>query len=114
MAIESGGVYGAHNAFIQVTIFWGLAGLLMLIVVVYLAYRCLPRGGGKDVLVLCLYGIAVALLLQMMVAHGLAAKEYSLGLGLLVGGHRWIWPKGIILSVRRGQGRRYPAFEHAS
>jgi hypothetical protein len=107
-------VYGAHNAFIQIAIFWGLAGLLMLIVVVYLAYCCLPRGGGKDVLVLSLYGIAVALLLQLMISHVLAAKEFSLGLGLLVGAHRWIWPKGITLSARRGQGHRTPALEHAS
>jgi O-antigen ligase/polysaccharide polymerase Wzy-like membrane protein len=107
-------VYGAHNAFIQVTIFWGVTGLLMLIVVVYLAYRCLPRGGGKDVLVLCLYGIAIGLLVNMMFGHGLTSKQYSLALGLLVGGHRWIWPKSIILSARRGQGHRYPAFKHTS
>jgi O-Antigen ligase len=107
-------VYGAHNTFIQITIFWGLTGLLMLIVVVYLAYRCLPRVRGKDVLVLCLYSIAVALLLKMMVSHGLASKGNALGLGLLVGGQRWIWPKSIIRSSRRGQGRRYPAFEHTS
>jgi O-Antigen ligase len=105
-------VYGAHNAFIQVMITWGLTGLLMLLVVIYLAYRCLPRGGGKDALVLCLYGIAVALLFQMMVTHGLTAKYYAVALGILVGGHRWIWPKSIILSARWGQGRRYSAFEH--
>ncbi len=108
-----GAVLGAHNVFIQFAIFWGLAALLGLIVVVYLSYRCLPRGGGKDVLVLCLYGIAVSLVLQMMVSHVLTAKEFSLGLGLLVGGHRWIWPQGLIPSARRGQGRRHPAFEHA-
>jgi hypothetical protein len=105
-------VYGAHNAFIQVTIYWGVTALLMLIVVVYLAYRCLPRGGGKDVLVLCLYGITVALLWSMMLNHGLTNKQYSLALGMLVGGHHWIWPKRIILSARRGQGRRYFALEH--
>jgi O-Antigen ligase len=110
----SGAVLGAHNAFIQITIFWGLTGLLMLIVVVYLAYRCLPRGGGKDVLVLCLYGIAVVFLSKMMFSHVLAAKSNALVLGLLVGGHRWIWPKGITLSARRGQGHRYPALEHTS
>jgi O-antigen ligase len=106
------GVRGAHNAFIQVTINWGLAGLLALIAVVYLAYRCLPRGGGKDELVLCLYGMAVAIVLGMMVSHLLTVKEYSLGLGLLVGGHRWIWPKGISLVVRRRQIRRNPSLQH--
>jgi hypothetical protein len=102
-------VYGAHNAFIQIAIFWGLTGLLLLMGVVYLAYRCLPRRGSKDVLALCLYGIAVALLLKMMVSHGLASESNALGLGLLVGSHRWIWPNGVIQSVRRGQVRRYPA-----
>jgi O-Antigen ligase len=111
---KEGVVYGAHNAFIQVTIFWGLTSLLMLIVVIYLAYRCLPKGGGKDVLVLCLYGISVVLLLKLMVSHGLAGKDYALGLGLLVGSHRWIWPKHITPSGRRGQGRRRPAVEHTS
>lgn len=108
------GVDGAHNVFIQVTVNWGVVGLLVLLFVVYLAYRCLPRGGGKDGLVLCLYGIAVALLVQMLVAHVLTGKEYSLGLGMLVGGHRWIWAKGIILSLGRRQTRRYHTFEHAS
>jgi len=82
--------------------------------VVYLAYRCFPRRGGKDVLVLCLYGIAVGLLLNMMANHGLADKQYSLVLGLLVGGHRWIWPKSIILAARRGHRHRFPALEHTS
>jgi hypothetical protein len=111
---QYGVVYGAHNAFIQVTIFWGVTALVMLIVVVYLAYRCLPRGGGRDVLVLCLYGIAVGLLLEMMLSHVLTNKQYSLALGLLVGGHRWIWPKSIILAARRGQRHRSPALEHTS
>lgn len=110
----TGGVRGAHNAFIQVTLNWGLVGLLVFILVVYLAYRCFPRGGGKDVLVLSLYGIAVALLVQMMLSHPLTTKSYSLGLGLLVGGHRWIWPQGIILAVRRRQSRRYHTFKHVS
>jgi hypothetical protein len=109
-----GVVYGAHNAFIQVAIYWGLAGFSVLIWVVYLTYRCFPRGGNKDALVLCLYGIAVSLLLHMMVAHGLTFKGYSLGLGLLVGGRLWIWPKGIVPSLRRGQNSRYPTFKHAS
>jgi O-Antigen ligase len=106
-------VHGAHNTFIQVTIFWGVAGLLAFILVIYLAYCCLPTGGGKDVLVLCLYGIGVSVLLQMMSGHGLANKEYSLVLGMLVGGQRWIWPKGIIRSFRWRERRRDSAFEHA-
>jgi hypothetical protein len=107
-------VYGAHNTFIQIAIFWGLTGLLMLVVVAYLTYRCLPRRGGKDVLVLCLYGMAVGLLLKMMVSHGLGSESNALGLGLLVGSQRWIWLKRILPSARRGQGHRYPALERTS
>jgi hypothetical protein len=106
-------VYGAHNAFIQVTIFWGIVGLLVFISVVYLAYRCIPTGGGKDLLILCLNGIGVSILLKMMVGHGLADKEYALVLGMLVGGQRWIWPRGIIRSLRWRERLRDSAFEHA-
>jgi hypothetical protein len=106
-------VHGAHNAFIQVTIFWGIVGLLVFILVVYLAYRCLPAGRGKDVFVLCLYGIGVSMLLKMMAGHGLADKEYSLVLGMLVRGQRWIWPKSIIRSLRWRERLRNSAFEHA-
>jgi len=109
-----GGVSGAHNAFIQVTEYWGLAALLVFVLVVYLTYRSLPRGGGKDVLALCLYGTAICLLLHLMVSHGLATKAYALGIGLMVGARLWIWPKGIVSSLRRGQSRRYRTLEHAS
>jgi hypothetical protein len=112
--LSTNGVSGAHNGFIQVTLNWGLTALLALIAVVYLVYRCLPRGGDKDVLVLCLRGMAVALLLQLMVTHVLTGKEFTLGLGLLVGSQLWIWPKGIVLSVRRRQSRGHYTLEHAS
>jgi hypothetical protein len=106
---KRGGVKGAHNAFIQVTIFWGLAALGMLILVVYQAYRCLPRGGGKDIVVLCSYGLALSLLLRMMVAHGLADKQYALGLGFLVGGYLWMWSRRLVPPLRRVRSLRYPS-----
>jgi hypothetical protein len=88
-------------------------GLLVFISVIYLAYRCIPTGGGKDLLILCLNGIGVSILLKMMVGHGLADKEYALVLGMLVGGQRWIWPRGIIRSLRWRERLRDSAFEHA-
>jgi hypothetical protein len=107
-----GMILGAHNAFIQVTVWWGVAALLALILVVYLTYRCLPpKGEGKDVLVLCLYGVAVTFFLQLMVSHVIGEKDLALGFGLLVGGHRWIWPKHITLVARRRQGRHDRAVE---
>jgi hypothetical protein len=90
------GVLGSHNVFIQVTIYWGLAGLLALIAVVWLAYRCLPRHCGSNALSLQLLGVSVAVLIWALGVHNLYAKDFSLVLGLLVGAHRWIWPKSIV------------------
>jgi len=89
---RSGNALGAHNAFFQVTIFWGLAGLFALSLTVWLAYRCVPKRCGEDVLAIALKGIAVTVLMLMLVVHALYAKEYSLGLGMLVGAQRWVWP----------------------
>jgi O-antigen ligase len=89
-------VTGSHNVFIEVTIYWGLAGLLALMAVVWQAYRCLPRHCGSDPLSLQLLGISVAALIMSLSVHDLYAKDFSLVLGLLVGARRWIWPKGIV------------------
>jgi hypothetical protein len=110
---KRGGVKGAHNAFIQVTIFWGLPALVMLIVLVYQAYRCLPRGGGRDILVICAYGLAFSLLLRMMFTHGLAEKQYAVGLGFLVGGYLWVWSKRLLPPLGRMQPLRHPVVNHA-
>jgi O-Antigen ligase len=82
-----------HNCFVQVTLCWGLPGFIALMVVIWQAYRCLPKAHRDDALALCLYGIAVSLLLRSMVVHNLYAKEFSFGLGLLVGTRLWIWPR---------------------
>jgi len=93
------GVVGAHNVFIQVTIYWGMASLLALMAVVWQAYCCLPRHCGSDPLSLQLLGISVAALIMSLSMHSLYAKDFSLVLGLLVGASRWIWPKGIQYSA---------------
>jgi O-antigen ligase len=99
------GVLGAHNGFFQVTIYWGLPGLLALIAVVWQAHCCLPRHCRYDALALSLLGLSVSLLMILMVRHVLYAKEFSLGLGLLVGSRCWIWPRGIVPSAPWGQRR---------
>jgi hypothetical protein len=88
---SSFGGLGAHNGFIQVTIYWGLAGLLALAAVIWQAYRCLPANCGKDVIGLCLAGTAVSLFMMLLITHNLYIKEFSLGLGMLVGAQRWVW-----------------------
>jgi O-antigen ligase len=103
------GVSGTHNVFIQVTIYWGLVGLLPLVLLVWQAYRYFPKYCGNDALALCLLGICISLLLWMMVVHNLYAKEFALGLGLLVGARRWIWPQGIVqASSQRPRAIRSP------
>jgi hypothetical protein len=90
------GPSGAHNCFIQVTLYWGLAGLLTLIAVIWQAYRCLPKRCGADALSLSLLGLGMSLLFYLMVVHTLYTKEFSLGLGMLAGARSWIWPNGIV------------------
>jgi hypothetical protein len=80
-----GRVSGVHNSYFQVTIYWGLAGLLALCGIIFAAYRCLPRHNEDIALKLFLYGITLSLVLWMMATHNLYAKEFALGLGLLVG-----------------------------
>lgn len=87
---------GAHNLFFQATIYWGFLGLLALIAVIGFAYRCIPKRHMEDEFALCLYGIAISLFLWAMVVHTLYAKEFSLGLGFLVGAKRWIWHTGFV------------------
>jgi hypothetical protein len=100
------GGLGSHNFFFQVTIYWGLASLLLVLAVIWKAYRCLPKQCGQDGLALCIVGIGVSLLMMMMVRHVLYAKDYSLGLGMLVAAATWIWPKGIV-QLRRWQSQPY-------
>jgi hypothetical protein len=109
-----GGVIGAHNVFIQVTIYWGLAGLLALTAVVWQAYRCLPRHCGSDSLSLQLLGVSVAALIMALSIHNLYAKDFSLVLGLLVGARRWLWPKGIVPPAARKQRPPRPTLARMS
>jgi hypothetical protein len=91
--VRDGRVSGTHNCFSQVTVYWGLPGLLVFFLLVWQAYRCVPRPCGLEGLRLCLLGIAVSVFLYMLLSHVLAAKEFSFALGLLVGSAQWIWPK---------------------
>lgn len=91
-----GGVLGMHNCFLQVTAYWGLPGLIAFLCVLINAYRCLPKRCGIDPLSLGLLGLACSLLVWMLMMHNLYDKEFSLGLGLLVGARLWIWPKGVL------------------
>jgi hypothetical protein len=88
------GTIGAHNGFVQIALYWGLSGLVGLCVLIWQAYRCLPRQSGENDLALCLVGLAISLLLVLFFFNSFYEKWDSLGLGLLVGTHCWVWPHG--------------------
>ena len=91
-------VTGTHNCFAQITVYWGVAGLLSLVILIWQAYLCIPSFYKNHALTLCLVGIAVSVLGQVMLVHTLYAKEFSLLLGILVGGSYWMWPKSVALA----------------
>ena len=97
-------VYGAHNSLLQITIFWGILGLLMFLSIIWCTYRSVPVHCARDELSLALVGILVSLSLWLLMSHGFSDKWFACGLGLLVGARRWIWPSGIVSAVEVNQG----------
>jgi hypothetical protein len=83
-------VYGVHNAFLQVLIFWGVIALLAFLAIIFKAYRCVPNRCGSDPLSLSLLGLAVSFFLMLPFTHNLENKVFSLGLGMLVASQRWL------------------------
>jgi hypothetical protein len=110
----SGKLRGPHNWYIAAIIYWGVIGFLTLSIVVYQAYRCLPRHCGASSLSLCLLGIAVTFFLHTLVSHVLANKGLSLGFGLLVAARLWLWPLGIVQTASKGPSRLQPPRRHRS
>jgi hypothetical protein len=94
-------LYVVHNAFLQVLIFWGLISLIVFLAIIWLAYRCLPRTYGKDVLALGMLGIAASLLMLMPFSSGFGYKGFSLGLGMLVAYQRWLAPSSAAQLANR-------------
>ncbi len=92
---KKGGVVGSHNCFAQVTIYWGLGGLCGVLAVIWQAYRYFPRACRTHSLKICLLGTTVSLLPWMATMHNISNKEYSFGLGLIVGASLWIWPRSV-------------------
>ena len=94
-------VTGAHNCFVQVTIYWGLAGLLAFLMLVWQTYRCLPKRCGVDPLSLCLLGIAIQAFVLWLFSHHFEAKEFSLALSLLASSSK-MTPGGHFSAGRAG------------
>ncbi len=91
-----GNVSGTHNCFAQVMICWGVGGLLTFSLIIWNAYRSLPRRRGQDPLLLCLLGISVSAAVFLMFTHEIELKQFSAVLGLLAAADLWIWRAGIL------------------
>ena len=96
-------VLGTHNSFAQVTVYWGMVGLLALLTLIWQAYRCLPSHLGTDYVRLCLLGIVVSVAVEMLFVHTLYIKPFSLALGLLAGWACWVEPRFLPQSAPLGR-----------
>ncbi len=97
-------VYGVHNSLLQITIFWGVLGLLMFLLIIWCIYRTIPLRCGRDELSLALLGILVTTGLALLQGHGFYSKSYAVSIGLLVGARKWIWPTGVVSAAEVKQG----------
>ncbi|MBX3301837.1 MAG: hypothetical protein KF693_06465 [Nitrospira sp.] len=88
-----------HNSFLQITVFWGVFGLLMFLMIIWCVYRSIPLRCGRDEFSLALLGIIVSLGALLMQTHNFHDKLYALGIGMVVGARQWIWPRGIVSEV---------------
>lgn len=93
-------VLGAHNTILQITLFWGVIGLSMFLWMLWLIYRLIPSGCGRDALSLALLGIIISLGLMLLESHQFWDKWFSFGMGMLIGARRWIWPTGFVSAIR--------------
>lgn len=96
-------IKGAHNAFLQITINWGILGLLMFLWLLWRVYRTVPLRCGRDECSLALLGIIVSVGLYLLQTHGYYAKQFTFSIGLLVGAQQWIWPTGIVSAVKENR-----------
>ncbi|MDF0677233.1 MAG: O-antigen ligase family protein [Nitrospira sp.] len=96
---STGSVYGAHNALLQVAIYWGILGLSTFLLIMWSVYRSIPFQCGRDELSLALFGIIVALGLWLLESHTFYDKWLAFGIGMLVGARERIWPTGIVSAV---------------
>jgi O-antigen ligase len=95
-------VIGAHSVFLQILIYWGIAGLAMYLFMLWRAYRCLPRHCEADHLALALLGLTVAMGMRLLFTQNFYVKDFALVLGLLAAARMNIWPRGRILPRDRG------------
>lgn len=101
-----GKVSGAHNVFFQMMIYWGFPALVGLFGIIWQGYHALPDRYSNDGLAIGVLVVAVSLLFWSLTVHNLYAKEFGMGVGLLVAGRVWIWPGGSASRPGFGRGQK--------
>ena len=82
-----------HNAFIEVTVFWGLPALAAFLWLLSHAYRCVPQIQEGNSLSLAVFAVAISVFLNLFVSSEIYGKHHSLALGLL--GGCWYWMRSL-------------------
>lgn len=99
-SLHEGSVTGAHNTLLQITIFWGVLGLSIFLLIIWFVYRSIPLRCGRDELSLALLGVIISFGPWLLTTHGFYEKLFAFGIGILIGAQQWIWPTGIVSAVK--------------
>jgi hypothetical protein len=94
-------LYVAHNALVQLTIYWGILGLSTFLLIIWCVYRSIPLQCGREGLSLALLGIMVSLGAYLLYGTDFSDKTHAFGVGMLIGARRWIWPSGVVSAVEK-------------
>lgn len=88
--VKGRSVLNAHNTFVQITIYWGLPGLLGLLCVVLALWKALPPDWVDPATAIVLKALAMSLLVLLFVSDTVYGKEVSVTVGLVLGSRIWL------------------------
>ena len=87
-------VSGSHNSLAQITLLYGLPGLVLFLLVIWRLYRHIPdRSSRWPFERLLIVGLGVSALVHLQVTHGYYNKSFSVVIGLIVGFGTWVWKR---------------------
>jgi hypothetical protein len=82
---DGDGPTGTHNVFLQFVVFWGLPGLMTVLLVVFLAWRSLAFATRDRVRWVSFKGFSLVVLLWAMAHHDASSKVFSITFGAIAG-----------------------------
>lgn len=88
-------VSGTHNAYAQVAVQWGLPGLGLLLLMLTVVARQIPRRASADPLRAALVVLFVSLCVGMVFSHSLYHKHIAVGFGLILAYGIWVRHDGV-------------------